>query len=371
MKGEVVYLYAFDVANEIATERIREILSEKPFPFEIRMGKTIPKDVPIYRPLTIALPPAERDSNVGRITLKPFVKIFDVGVISISIEVAFDRPMLADLVPYHRVLLSNGKTIDQIAETICQEVVQSIRPAMVKVAEKPEPPEAYTIFCLGTADCSKDGSVPAWLQVHRREIAALLMEETEGSLLADPQVDEVMSHTLSYTQKDGVVIDWDAAFIVDDEEYYDDIVYVIELANLQLEEFLYIDHVLDRFLNQAYEDLERYYRRAHLMALPSKVLSMLRTMQMDLTRMSDEVTNIAKFSGDWYLARVYMACRDRFHIDRWRDVIREKLQSVEHLYNLANTEITNRRMLLLEGIIVVLFIADLLLLIFTLIFMKN
>ena len=41
MKGEVVYLYAFDVANEIAKQRVQEILSEKPFPFEIRRDRTL------------------------------------------------------------------------------------------------------------------------------------------------------------------------------------------------------------------------------------------------------------------------------------------------------------------------------------------
>ena len=57
MKGEVVYLYAFDVANEIITPRVQEILSEKPFPFEIRMDRTLPKDMPLYKPLAIEPPP--------------------------------------------------------------------------------------------------------------------------------------------------------------------------------------------------------------------------------------------------------------------------------------------------------------------------
>src|SRR5215470_405316 len=53
LEGEVVYLYAFDVANEIITRRVQEILSEKPFPFEIRMDRTLPKDMPLYKPLAI------------------------------------------------------------------------------------------------------------------------------------------------------------------------------------------------------------------------------------------------------------------------------------------------------------------------------
>src|SRR5262247_1967888 len=103
MKGTVVYLYAFDLANEIRTSEVREVLSQKPFPFQIRVGATAPKDVPIYTPLTISLKPLECESSVGPITLKPFVKVFDVGAISISYEVPFEKASLFDLVPYHQI----------------------------------------------------------------------------------------------------------------------------------------------------------------------------------------------------------------------------------------------------------------------------
>lgn len=42
MKGEVVYLNAFDVANEIVTDKVQEILASKPVPFEIRTDYTFP-----------------------------------------------------------------------------------------------------------------------------------------------------------------------------------------------------------------------------------------------------------------------------------------------------------------------------------------
>src|SRR5262245_2679822 len=103
MKGTVVYFFAFDVANEIRTALVREVLSERPFPFQIRVGGAAPRDVPFYRPLTIGLRPEEHESNVGRVTVKPFVKIFDVGVVSISYEIAFDVPDLRSLVPYHQL----------------------------------------------------------------------------------------------------------------------------------------------------------------------------------------------------------------------------------------------------------------------------
>jgi hypothetical protein len=44
-------------AAGIITSRVHEILSAKPFPFEIRMDRTLPKDMPLYKPLAIEPPP--------------------------------------------------------------------------------------------------------------------------------------------------------------------------------------------------------------------------------------------------------------------------------------------------------------------------
>ena len=65
MQGEVVYLYAFDVANEIDTDRVQDILASKPLPFEIQTDHTFPKDVPLYRPLVIE-PARRRPRLAGR-----------------------------------------------------------------------------------------------------------------------------------------------------------------------------------------------------------------------------------------------------------------------------------------------------------------
>src|ERR1700691_5784708 len=98
MTGEVVYLYAFDVANEIITTRVQEILSEKPFPFEIRMDRTSPKDMPLYKPLAIEhpLPVRLRGSPV-----RLLIRIYDVGVVTVTLRVAFETNALADLLPFH------------------------------------------------------------------------------------------------------------------------------------------------------------------------------------------------------------------------------------------------------------------------------
>ena len=43
------------------------------------------------------------------------------------------------------------------------------------------------------------------------------------------------------------------------------------------------------------------------------MLRHLRRFRVDVAKLTDEVTHITKFFGDWYLARVYLGARDRFY----------------------------------------------------------
>src|SRR6267154_685762 len=113
MKGEVFYLYAFDVANEILTPRVQEILSEKPFPFEIRMDRTLPKDMPLYKPLAIEPPPLS--ARLQGFPVRRLIRIYDVGVVTVMMRVAFETGALADLMPFHNPKLETGEALDAVA----------------------------------------------------------------------------------------------------------------------------------------------------------------------------------------------------------------------------------------------------------------
>lgn len=353
MKGRVVYFFAYDVAGEIRTPLVREVLSQQPFPFQIRVGGAVPRDVPIYRPLTVSLKPEVHDSNVGRVTLRPFVKVFDVGVLSISYEVVFEVASLVDLVPYH-LLTAAGVPLGVRAERLAATVAENLRPFMIKPTEERPPVEAYTAFCLEDVG----GGVQEWVSRSRQEIAGLLCEEAVSERLAKGQVDETMRHALSYTTEDATVIDWDAALVVDRSGYFDDVLYMIELANLQLEEYKLLDDRLDRHFLEAYDDLEHYQRLPRLRFAPTARLRALRAYRMDMTKMSEELSNITKFVGDWYLARVYLACKDRFHLKHWETSVDQKLLELDRMYSLVQSEIYDRRMLVLELFIVALFVFD-------------
>jgi hypothetical protein len=206
-------------------------------------------------------------------------------------------------------------------------------------------------------DGMAEADLPAWAEARREEIAALLTEEPLGRL-SPAQVAETTRHWLSYSLGDLTVIDWDAALAVDLGASSDDVAYVMELANLQLEEFRILGDRLDAVALRAYDDLERHYARRSRFRVPAQILANLRTIRVDITKMSEHAGNITRFVGDWYLARVYLACKDRFHLGHWQSSVAGKLRELDDLYSLVRSEAEGSRMLLLEATIVALFVLD-------------
>jgi hypothetical protein len=232
----VVFLYAFEVANEIITSRVHEILSTRPFPFEIRMDRTLPKDMPLYKPLAIELPPLASPLHGAAVQL--LIRIYDVGVVTVIMRAGCEAGAPGELMRFHNPQLENGLTLDAVALDFCAKVCDNLKDSIVSRTEFPPPPEAYTVFCLTDLGGAKDAN--AWLGEQRRAVAGLLAE-TAAEKLSEPQVNEVLRIQRSFENTDLVVIDWDAALVADLTGYVDDVLYALELANLQLEEFRKMD----------------------------------------------------------------------------------------------------------------------------------
>jgi hypothetical protein len=269
---------------------------------------------------------------------------------------ALDVSALSELMPFHNPKLENGAALDAVASKLCTQVCDSLKDLMIGRSEFPAP-EAYTVFCFTELDGVTDAN--AWLAEHRREVAGVLTE-TAPEKLSEAQVTEVLRIQRSFENTDLAVIDWDAALVVDLTGYVDDVLYALELANLQLEEFRVMDGRLDKYLDRAYEDLER--KRLPLFGAANKTLRHLRRFRVDVAKLTDEVTHITKFFGDWHLARVYLGARDRFYLDQWRASVEQRLAQLDKLYSVVHSEVNEKRMLWLEIIIVIFFAIDLVIL---------
>jgi hypothetical protein len=173
-----------------------------------------------------------------------------------------------------------------------------------------------------------------------------------ASRLSRQEAIESTSRHLSYYEDDLIVIDWDAALLIDEPAEWEESLYVLELANLQLAELEAYDRLLDASLERTYRDLSVSVRGRR------QLLRDLRELRIDMARFSDELSNISKFFGDWHVARLYEMTAARFHLGDWHRSVNDKLRTVGELHEMLKHDQSNRWMLALEIAVVVLFIID-------------
>jgi hypothetical protein len=355
--GEVVYIYAFDVAYDMARKPIRELLGQPVAQFAVDASKRSPRQLFFYKPQMVRLAPMERIGPQGPVRVERVVKILPVGAISITVRVPFAVDRIPDLVDFHDLEFSNGLLQDEV-RGLAEEVRRELAPYLVRPIGQLAHEEAYTVFCIHSPLVTAAGAplrAEEWLATERREVAALLTQEPDIDHLSMQESNESTDRALSYYEHDLVVMDWDAALIVDRRENFDETLYVMELANLQLAELEAYDRMLDDALERSYRDLGE--RRAH-----GDVVKELRDIRIDLARVTDELSNISKFFGDWHLARIYENISARFHLGDWHRSIDRKLKTLDDLYQLLKHDQNNRWMLILEVTIVLLFVIDLVIL---------
>jgi hypothetical protein len=309
-----------------------------------------------HRPLMAKLPSVQRVGPHGSIQIDRSVKLLPVGAISITVHVPFAVDKIEDLVIYHDLHLDAG-LLNHEARQLAEDVRRELGTHYFRPVEKLLDEEAYTVFCVEAPLTTSEGlpiTAENWLQAHRRQVAAVLTQENDAGQLSRQETEENTMRYLSYYQNDLVVIDWDAALVVDEKADFDETLYVMELANLQLAEFEAYDRLLDEALDRSYRDLVRHpiRPRAHTMRE-------LKEIRIDLARLSDELSNSLKFFGDWHFARVYRNIAERFHLADWHRTIDEKLETLNDLYEILKHDQSSRWMLILEATIVLLFIIDL------------
>ncbi|HWC59890.1 MAG TPA: hypothetical protein VHC44_09375, partial [Verrucomicrobiae bacterium] len=358
-KGEVVYIYAFDVAYEMVRQPVRELLGQPVAQFVVDSSKRSPRHLFFYRPQMVRLPPLERIGPSGPVRVERVVKLLPVGAISITMRVPFEVEHIEDLVGYHDLQFTNGSLHDEV-RNLAEEVRRELNPYYVRPIPQLADEEAYTVFCVESPLIGEDGAalnVEMWWRANRRAVASLLTQEPDIDHLSRQEADESTGRYLSYYEHDLVVVDWDAALILDERQNFDETLYVMELANLQLAELEAYDRILDNSLERAYRDLTSRPMRGR-----ANILRELRELRIDLARFSDELSNITKFFGDWHLARIYENISARFHLTEWHKTLDGKLKTLADLYQLLNHDRINRWMLILEVTIVLLFVIDLVIL---------
>src|ERR1039457_3696879 len=155
--GEVVYIYAFDVAYDMARQPVRELLGQPVAQFVVDASKRSPRQLFFYRPQMVRLPPLERIGPHGPVRVERVIKLLPVGAISISVRVPFEVEQVEDLVAYHDLQFSNGSLSEEVRR-LAEEVRSELAAHYVRPVRQLAEEEAYTVFCIESPLLTEEGT---------------------------------------------------------------------------------------------------------------------------------------------------------------------------------------------------------------------
>ena len=272
--------------------------------------------------------------------------LYDFGAVSITYRIPLEGPFFS-LLSLSEALYENAVLLEESRQRV-HNLLNTIREAVEKADISPFV-EDYTIFHVeeSTPSLAEDQLLTSQIG----EIAQILRCERE--ILSTQEINDATSCRVSFGTQDTAIIDWNGALIFGTE--MEDVRAVLEFANVELLERRYLDQQLDDALDQAYEALAR--RPWDRFRWPGSFQTDLRRiaqLQVDSALLFERVTNTLKLLGDQYLARVYRLSSQRFHLQGWDASIQRKLETLESIYGKLADQTGNRRMEVLEWIIIIL-----------------
>jgi hypothetical protein len=186
----------------------------------------------------------------------------------------------------------------------------------------------------------------------RTEMAAFL--KSEKLPLDEKEIEYTLSKQIKYGKDDLVIIDWDGAFVFDTSGQIDDIIDLLQTANLQLLRYRTLDFELDTQLRKvtkfAKADTKILFRKELTKAFRA-VIEVRGHAIADFEAIERDI----KLIGDWYSARLYDLVSKKFKIDEWRKLVQDKLESLEDIYNIVAENFSISRHQFLEIIQIILF----------------
>src|SRR6267378_1023105 len=322
MRGEVVFYRLFDIGASVDLDEIQKTIDMPFLSGRFPTERAAPRYARFAQPLLVFVDERSLATNLGPVTASIAGKLYAVGSLAVVVRMPFEAAGLRALRPYANLRIqgpSGEEGLTGYCARLTERIIEDLVPFLHDSYEVKVDPEPYTIYCVSVTETPVREFTTTW----RREVTALLANDPRPEAISDEEVEDTWRNWFSYYQDDLVVLEWDAALVVEPSATYEDTLTVFELANLQLA-----------------------------------------NLRMDLGEATFQVDNISKLWGDWFLGKVYRGCVRKFELDSWRKTVEEKMKDLSDIYEVAHAEAEARRLLVLEFLVVLLFAVDLILIAF-------
>jgi hypothetical protein len=349
--GACFVIFAYDAARsinlELAERRVHEATQRQTMPHKRRAPSYFE-----YQPPPLRISQDTEPVLVSKFSARASVDLllYDFGAVTVTYSFPIAGPF-ADLLQLSEELYDNEFLLSDSRLRVSQ-LLKVMGEAASQASVAPVV-EDYVVFHIesftqpfnASRFCSEQG----------RQIAQILRAERQ--ILSGQEVDDAIAARISFGIEDLTIVDWNAALLVDREG--EDVRAVLDFANVELLEMRYLDQRLDRALDEAYDTLSRpSLNLLRVFGYYSAALRRVAELQVDNAILFEGVNNTLKLLGDQYLARVYRLVNRRFHLDEWDASILRKLQTLESIYEKISDQAANRRMEILEWVIIILIAAS-------------
>jgi hypothetical protein len=351
-RGVCHALFAYDVGQQIDLDAAQRHITTGSQRERIRRQKRAPRYF-TFEPEPLRVTQAAEAIVVGGYRTQPYVDLilYDFGAVSVtySIPIAGELSTLVELADE---LYENERLLTDSHRAL-QQLLTLIQPAVAK-PEVSSFVEDYVIYQIHPPP----GMPAGWHAAHAPLLAGILRAEKEP--ISREQEDDALACRVSFGPDDVTFIDWNASFVVDNDA--EDVLAVLDYANVELLEGRYLDHRLDASLEEAFQTMSSRHRPIrHVFASPAARLRRMAELQMDGAMLFEGVNNTLKLLGDQYLARIYSTASQRFHLPDWDASILRKLNTLESLYQKMSDRQNTLRMEVLEWIIIILILISIVL----------
>lgn len=347
--GTVTALYLFDIADEIDLAAVPRLLGTAAAPARLEPKPLTPASVQYQQPPLVI--DGEALGLPALNGVRHRLKVFDYGVISLALIL----PVSGGWSDVHAVAQTLAG-LEESAHEWASQIVTRLNACLVR-SHPPTLTEDYFVYAITGLD--EPMTAEAMLEQHGDNIAALLRGEAQP--LSRQERDEVLRHRISYLADDLAVPAWNAAFVYDTEAGAQAAIEIFEFANSQLLEFRYYDDLLDSELTHIYDSLQepRWYHvfgRRYVQAARR-----LHAVYIDVNELTDKMENALKMVGDVYAARLYALAAARLGLDRWKQNVEEKLDTLDDIYRFTVEQTQMSRGHLLELTIILILVLELVL----------
>jgi len=347
LKGSVVGLILHDVCEEIRLEELRQILGAR------RQEPSFKHATPEY--VRFEKPPVVESLEAITLStgeaLRPQLKYYDYGVISVLLELPFAAGW-DELVRLASRWVPSPE-LERQAQQIVRARLEKIAPAVIRPYADWLSEDYYIFLLCEVPACPRGLDL---LAEHGPQVAQILRGE-QGSL-SRVENDDTLQSSLSYYPNDLVVVGWNAALVYDTPAGAQTAIQILEYANSQLLEFRHYDELLTRELAGVYAEMKRRGGIVQRWKMRSEA-SRLNAVTVEVTELVERSTTAIKFVSDMFSARLYRLAAAKVGVPEYKNLVNEKLRTAESLYRFLIDEFHQSRGFVLEVMVVIILVIEL------------